>query len=130
MVTFLQSVRFKIFAFSIIFSAIFAQEKSFGQVKFSVVCPQKTIGKNDVLQIQFRLENASNIETINPPSFNNFTVVGGPNQESGMTSINGKTTQYVAIGFYLKPKSTGKFSIKPATAKADGKEYQQRASYY
>ena len=93
------------------------------QVKFTVDCPVKKIGKNDVLQIQFKVENASHVETIIPPSFKDFIIVGGPNQQSGMTSINGKVNQYVAIGYFLKPKSTGKFTIGSATAKADGKEF-------
>ena len=32
----------------------------------------KKIGKNDFLQIQFKVENASNVENIAPPSFKNF----------------------------------------------------------
>ena len=84
---------------------------------------QKKIGKNDYLQVQFKVENASNVETIIPPSFKNFSVVSGPNQESGMTSINGKVDQYVSISYFLKPNSTGNFTIAPATAKADGKEF-------
>ena len=83
----------------------------------------KKIGKNDYLQVQFKVENASNVETIIPPSFKDFSVVSGPNQESGMTSINGKVDQYVSISYFLKPNSTGNFTIAPATAKADGKEF-------
>ena len=90
---------------------------------FTTVCPQKKIGKNDYLQVQFKVENASNVETIIPPSFKDFSIVSGPNQESGMTSINGKVDQYVSISYFLKPNSTGNFTIAPATAKADGKEF-------
>ncbi|MEO8412023.1 MAG: BatD family protein [Ginsengibacter sp.] len=97
---------------------------SFGQANFTVVCPQKQIGKNDYLQVQFKVANASSVESIDPPSFKNFSVVSGPNQESGMTNINGKVDQYVSIGFVLKPNATGKFTIGSATAKADGKELQ------
>ncbi len=122
MVTFLRSGIYKAFGLLIFLTAFFTQESSFAQVKFFAVCPEKKIGKNDMLQIQFKIENASHIETIIPPSFKNFTIVSGPNQESGMTSINGKVNQYVAIGFSLQPKSTGKFTIGPATARADGKE--------
>ncbi|MDQ6904248.1 MAG: BatD family protein, partial [Bacteroidota bacterium] len=97
---------------------------SFAQATFTVVCPQKKIGKNDLLQVQFMMNNASNVETINPPSFKNFSVVSGPNQQSGMSDINGKVNQYVAISYYLKPQSVGKFTIGAATAKADGKSFQ------
>ena len=95
----------------------------FAQAKFSVVCPNKTIGKNDVLQVQFKMENANNVESIVPPDFKNFNVVSGPNQESSSSNINGKVTQYVAIGFSLQPKKPGTFTIGSAKAVADGKNY-------
>ncbi|MDQ2719041.1 MAG: BatD family protein [Bacteroidota bacterium] len=87
------------------------------------ICPQKRVGKNETVQVQFKIENASHVETIIPPNFKNFNIVSGPDQESGSTTINGKSDQYIAITFYLKPKSTGKFSIGAATARADGKEF-------
>lgn len=123
MVIFLRSGFYKTFISIIFFTAIFAQGSLFAQVKFSVVCPEKKIGKNDLLQIQFKIENATHVETIIPPTFKNFNILSGPNQQSGMTSINGKIDQYVAISFTLQPKSTGKFSIGSATARADGKEF-------
>lgn len=123
MVIFLRSGFYKTFISIIFFTAIFAQGSLFAQVKFSVVCPEKKIGKNDLLQIQFKIENATHVETIIPPTFKNFNILSGPNQQSGMTSINGKIDQYVAINFTLQPTSTGKFSIGSATARADGKEF-------
>lgn len=122
MITFLRS-GFKIF-FSLVFflTAIFIAKTSSAQVKFSVVCPQKKIGKNDLLQIQFKVENATSVDNINPPSFNNFTVVSGPNQTSSESNINGKVSEYVALGYSLAPTATGKFTIGAATALADGKQ--------
>ncbi len=96
---------------------------SFAQIKFSAVCPNNIIGKNDYLQIQFMVENAPEIETIIPPSFKNFSIVSGPNQQSGMSIVNGKTDQFIAIGFFLKPNSTGKYVIGAAIAKVNGKAY-------
>lgn len=121
MITFLRSALSKILFLSLFTLLVFSSGISFAQIKFSVVCPQKTIGKDDVLQIQFKVENASNVDAIIPPDFKNFTIAGGPNQQSGMTSFNGKVDQYISIGFYLKPNSTGKFVIGPAKAHADGK---------
>jgi hypothetical protein len=94
------------------------------QIKFSAICPERKIGKNDYLQVQFSLENATNVETIIPPSFKNFIIVSGPNQQSGMSNINGSIKQYIAVEFILKPRSAGNFTILPATAKADGKEFR------
>lgn len=96
---------------------------SFAQVKFSASTDSRTIGKNDYVEVQFTVENAANVESINPPSFKNFTVVSGPNQQSSMTSFNGNMKQSLSIGFVLRPLSTGNLTIASATAKADGKEY-------
>ena len=93
----------------------------FAQVKFSAVCPNKQIGKNDYLQVQYIVENASNVEEIRPPSFDNFSVVSGPNQQTGMSNINGNITQFVSLEFILKPNRTGNFTLGPGTAKANGK---------
>ena len=99
---------------------------SFAQASFTAVCPQKKIGKNDYLQVQFKVENASHVETIIPPSFKNFSIASGPNQENGMTSINGKVDQYVSVSYYLKPNSPGHYTIGSAVAKADGKEFHSK----
>lgn len=122
MITFLLSCLKKILLYFIIFTAIFGADTSIAQVKFSVVCPQKKIGKNDLLQIQFKVDNASNVDNITPPSFDHFIIVGGPNQQRSVSSINGKVSQSVGIGFTLQPTSTGKFTIGSATAIADGQD--------
>jgi hypothetical protein len=124
MVTFLRSGFNKILVSLIFFTVILTDNSSYAQVKFSIVCPNKSIGKNDLLQIQFKVENASNIENIIPPSFKDFNIVSGPNQESSTSNINGKVSQYVAMGFSLQPKSVGTFTIGPAKVVVDGKDYK------
>ena len=93
------------------------------QASFVAVCPQKKIGKNDLLQIEFRMRDASNVESIDPPSFRNFSVVSGPNEATSSSDINGKVDQSVSVSFVLKPTGPGNYTISPATAKADGKVY-------
>lgn len=114
------------FRIILFFALLFVSSISLAQVQFSVVCPNKKIGKNDLVDIQFKVENASHVGSIIPPSFKDFNVVSGPNQQSSMSSINGKVTQYVSIGFSLQPKSPGKYIIGPATAQADGNEYKSK----
>src|SRR5687768_5098885 len=97
---------------------------SFGQVKFSASTNDRTIGKNEYLQVQFTVENAANVESITPPGFKNFAVVSGPNHQSSMSVVNGNIKQSLSIGFILQPLATGNFTIGAATAKADGKEYR------
>lgn len=92
------------------------------QVKFSASVSAPQISKNEFVQLKLTVENAKQVQQINPPQFKNFTVVSGPNQESGMTMINGDVKQFIALSYVLKPKSPGNFTIAAATAKADGKE--------
>lgn len=92
------------------------------QLKFSASVSSAQISKNEMVQLKLSVENARQVEHINPPDFKNFTVVSGPNQESGMTMINGAVKQFIAINYILKPKSPGNFTIAAATAKADGKD--------
>ena len=124
MVSFLQKVLVRGLAVLLISAACSPFNYANAQASFTVVCPQKTIGKNDYLQIKFKVDHASSVSSINPPDFKNFTVVDGPNQESGMTSINGKVDQYVSIGYVLHPDGPGTYTIGAATAQADGKQLQ------
>ncbi len=94
------------------------------QVKFTATASAQQISKNEMVQLRLAVENAQSVEQITPSVFSNFIIVSGPNQESGMTSINGVVKQYVALNYILKPKGPGNFTIPAATAKADGKDYR------
>jgi BatD DUF11 like domain len=123
----LQKGTAKLLFLLVFFIGVLSYSASYSQANFTAICPQKKIGKNDYLQVEFKVDHASNVESIDPPSFKNFSVISGPNQETGMTSINGKVDQYVSISFVLKPNSPGNFTIGPATAKAEGKDFQSNS---
>src|SRR5258708_6191621 len=88
------------------------------QVKFSASVSSPQISKNEFVQLKLTVENAKEVQHITPPVFKNFTLVSGPNQESGMTMMNGDVKQFVALSYILKPKSPGNFTIAAAKAKA------------
>ncbi|MBS1932679.1 MAG: protein BatD [Bacteroidetes bacterium] len=116
-------LRSSIFIFAAIFSVAFAT----AQVKFTTVASSNEVGRNDYVQIEFIAENAKDIEHLLPPSFPDFKIVEGPIQSSGMSIINGATSQYKGISFVLQPTKTGKFTIQGATATVDGKEMKSNA---
>ena len=93
------------------------------QVKFSASLTPAEIGKDEYTQLKLMVENANEVQQIVPPNLSNFIIVSGPNQESGMTAINGAVKKYIALSFVLKPKTTGSFTIMPAKAKADNVDY-------
>lgn len=91
------------------------------QAKFTAKISPAIIGKDETAELKLLVENASDVQNINSPVLDKFIIISGPNQESGMESINGNTTQYTGITFILKPKGKGDFTIGPTTAVADGK---------
>jgi len=97
------------------------------QVKFSASISPAEIGKDEYAQLKLTVENANEVQQIVPPSLKNFIIISGPNQESGMTMINGVTKKYIALSFILKPRSTGNFTIAGALAKADAGDYKSNA---
>ena len=79
---------------------------------------------------QFRLgftlnENGTDLQL---PDLSNFDVLMGPttSQSSSIQFINGKTTQSSSFSymFILRAKKEGKFTIRPASIKVDGKTYE------
>ena len=94
------------------------------QVRFSASASPEQISKDEVTQLRFVVENAKEVQDILPPAMNNFTIISGPNQESGMSMINGDVKKYVAISYIIQPKGAGNFTIPSTTARADGKEYK------
>lgn len=97
------------------------------QVNFSATISPAQINKDEYATLRLVVENAGDIKQILPPSLNGFIVISGPNQESGMSSVNGKVDQYIAISFVLQPRKPGKINIGNATAVIAGKIYKSNA---
>lgn len=93
-----------------------------GQVRFTTVAGSQEIGKGDYVQVQFKVENAKQIDQFTPPDFSGFELVQEPSQSSGMTMINGNSSQYEAVTYVLRSTKTGKFTIGGASALVDGKK--------
>lgn len=94
------------------------------QVDFSASISPGQISKDEYATLRLVVHNASDIKQILPPSLNQFVVVSGPNQESGMSSVNGKVDQYTGITYVLQALKPGKINIGAATAVIGGKVYK------
>src|SRR4051812_18741092 len=81
------------------------------QARFSATISPSTIGKNETVELRLMVENGQRVDQINPPSLKDFSVISGPNRESGMESTNGVVKQYTGISYILQPKSTGRLII-------------------
>ncbi|MEP7236699.1 MAG: BatD family protein [Ferruginibacter sp.] len=119
----MRSVLQKIFLLLFLLAGYFSN----AQVKFSASISPSEIGKDEYAQLKLVVENANEIQQIVPPNLRDFIIISGPNQESGMTMINGAVKKYFALNFVLKPKAIGVFTIPAALAKADGGDYKSNA---
>ncbi|MEO1260002.1 MAG: BatD family protein [Bacteroidota bacterium] len=108
--------------FSIFFSLFFlgityGQEKP---VKFTVEVSTDSILMDNYFQVRFTVENADGHNFEAPDFSENFTVVSGPNYSSSVSTMNGRSTQSMAITYYLQPLDIGAYYIQPASVQANG----------
>jgi len=66
-------------------------------------------------------------DNFNPPSFENFTVVGGPSQSINNSWINGVRSYSKTYSYFLAPKKRGNFKITQATIEIDGQTFKTLA---
>lgn len=97
-------------------SACWAQAQ---ESHFSVTLSSDTIGLGERLEITFTLKNARG-SLFEPPEFEGFRVVGGPNTSSQITIVNGEMTQVSSYSYILEPLDIGQYYIQPAGIVADG----------
>ncbi|RFN59289.1 BatD family protein [Marixanthomonas ophiurae] len=95
---------------------------SFAQVTFDAKVSKKRLGINERLRIDFEMNQDG--DNFNPPDFNGFRVVGGPNQAISNSYINGKRSYSKTYSYFLSPQSQGKFTIGQATIEIDGETYK------
>jgi hypothetical protein len=101
---------------------LFASESAYSQT-FAASVDNSTVGMNDQFQMSFTFsgKDVNGIKSFNPPDFKGFIVLSGPNQSTSMSIVNGAASASAAYSYYLQPRSTGKFTIGPATVNYNGK---------
>lgn len=92
------------------------------QVKFEAKASKQMLGVNERLRVDFEMNQDG--DNFKAPSFNGFTVVGGPNQAVSNSWINGKRTYSKTYSFFLEPTGRGKFTIGQAEITVDGNIYK------
>ncbi len=112
----------KIFKYISISLIILATSIASAQIKFEAKVSKKRLGVNERLRVDFEMNKDG--DNFNPPSFNNFMVVGGPNQSVSNSWINGKRSFSKTYSYFLAPKRQGTFTIQQATIEIDGETYK------
>ena len=105
-------------------SCILATICTSGQISTSLSVSPAEVSKDEYATLRISIENATDIRQLTPPSLKKFIVLSGPSQESGMTSVNGHVTKFVAVIYILKPKAPGKINIDAATVQIGNQLYK------
>jgi len=98
--------------------------QSMGQSRFKATITPSRINKDEYVILRLEVKNSNDVQKISAPSLKNFNIVSGPNQESGMSYVNGQQSQYIALSFVLQPRTPGKIYIEPATAIIGGQVFK------
>ncbi|MEJ2903152.1 BatD family protein [Pedobacter panaciterrae] len=108
-------------------SALFANGIKSGaqDVKVTASVSKSVVGTGEAFEISFSVNG--NIESFNPPALNGFQVVGGPNQSSSYSSINGNTTASMSISYDLVGVKEGEYIIGPALVVVNGKQVKSNS---
>jgi len=92
------------------------------QITFEAKVSKKKLGINERLRVDFEMNKDG--DNFNPPGFENFTVIGGPNQAVSTSWVNGKRSYKKTYSYFLSPKKRGSFRINQATIEIDGEIYK------
>ena len=95
---------------------------SFSQIKFEAEVSKNNLGVNENLRVDFKMNKDG--DNFNPPSFDGFRVVGGPNQSVSNSWINGVRSFTKTYTYFLTPIKKGKFTIGQASIEIDGDIYK------
>lgn len=88
--------------------------------QFSVTVSNSSVLLGNYIEVTFTLKNSGGSK-FEAPQFEGFDIVGGPNQSSSFSMMNGVTTQSISYTYYIKPKDIGNLYVEPAFIDADGK---------
>ncbi|WP_037318073.1 BatD family protein [Salegentibacter sp. Hel_I_6] len=112
-------MKFKFLILSILFFTGIGLQ---AQVKFEAKVSKDRLGVNERLRVDFEMNQDG--DNFRPPSFDGFTVVGGPNQSVSNRWINGDRTYSKTYSYYLQPNSRGRKTITQAEITVDDKVYK------
>ncbi|MEL0225264.1 MAG: BatD family protein [Flavobacteriaceae bacterium] len=101
---------------------LLCSSQSFAQVSFQAKVSKNRLGLNERLRVTFEMNQ--NGDNFNPPSFEGFTVVGGPNQSVSNSWVNGVRSFSKSYTYFLTPTRKGKITIAQATIEIDGEVYK------
>jgi len=92
------------------------------QVKFDASVSKSKLGLNERLRVDFVMNQ--NGDNFSPPNFENFQVIGGPNQSIKTSYVNGERSFSKTYSYFLKPLKKGNLKITQASIEIEGEIYK------
>lgn len=92
------------------------------QVKFDASVNKTKLGLNERLRVDFVMNQ--NGDNFSPPDFENFQIIGGPNQSIKTSYVNGERSFSKTYSYFLQPLKKGSIRIKQASVEIDGELYK------
>ena len=92
------------------------------QVKFDASVSKSKLGLNERLRVDFVMNQ--NGDNFSPPNFENFQVIGGPNQSIKTSYENGERSFSKTYSYFLKPLKKGNLKISQASIEIEGEIYK------
>ena len=92
------------------------------QVKFDASVSKSKLGLNERLRVDFVMNQ--NGDNFSPPNFENFQVIGGPNQSIKTSYVNGERSFSKTYSYFLKPLKKGNLKISQASIEIEGEIYK------
>lgn len=108
--------------FHSVFFFLLSAQLLIAQVSFQAKVSKNRLGLNERLRVSFEMNQ--NGDNFNPPNFDGFTVVGGPNQSVSNSWVNGVRSFSKSYTYFLTPNRKGKLTIAQATIEIDGEVYK------
>lgn len=92
------------------------------QVKFDVSVSKSKLGLNERFRVDFVMNQ--NGDNFSPPKFENFQIIGGPNQSIKTSYVNGERNFSKTYSYFLKPLKKGRLKISQASIEIDNEIYK------
>ncbi|OUR91645.1 BatD protein [Flavobacteriales bacterium 34_180_T64] len=105
-----------------LFIALLTTSLTTAQITFETKVSKTKLGINERLRVDFEMNKDG--DNFDPPDFQNFTVVGGPNTSVSNSWLNGVRSYSKTYSYFLAPKKRGQIKIKQATIEIDGVVYK------
>ena len=92
------------------------------QQEFRVELSSDSVLLGNYVEVSFVLLNIQGDFQV--PEFEGMKLVGGPNQSSSMSSINGDVKKQMNYSYFLEPVEVGEYYIPPATLSSNSKVWE------